>query len=714
MPLPDPRDAALGVCEPCRSGESSFSSPAAGGSSAETVELVVEPPNADLPGEPAAARRVESAKAEGPLPARRPVENAMRPEASQGRARLVVGGVLALALASTLAWLYAARPAWLLVRSKMRVPAPPAVEKRLPGWRLAIDTAGGAKEHFARGRRLFLEDEPASYIQAEEEFKAAVALDPSNLAAVAHYVEAFATGRGERASPEGLAEARELIAAVLAAKPDLAVAHRAKAALLLAAEAYDEAPAEAAQALRLASPEEQAEALLMMGRTYLVKSAEIALERFEGALKKDRSLKRAHYYRALAAEVAGRYAQAVAALEERLRLDPDQREALRALARVHAELGDTQAARAVLAQYASKHPDVGEPRVLLVQLAYAVEGDVKEADRALRALKSDLPRFDDGDKLMYLTLGAAIARERGDGKASAELAAGALHIDPRYAPAHFQAMLTALTEGDAEEARKHLDRCEAKLEPARAAELRGRVEAEANRLEAAISALRKASELAPARVAPRLSAAALLYRKGDADAAFSVMRRALDLDPASTSSIRRCVSDYYEPSLQDVRLAKEAFEGAKPDDWLAQTYAAVAQYHLGDADRASAALDKVLQLDPSSLGALLYRAQIEIDRKRYDRALELALHAASAERQSAVAHYLVGRSLEGLKKSEEARAAYLKAIEVDPNLVPANARLGAAAAAMGDKEEARKRLLLVTSADPENLEARLALFKIGY
>lgn len=639
----------------------------------------------------------------------------MRPEATGGRGRLFAGGALAAAIAAVLAWVVLSRPALLVGRGKGRVTVPAAIEKRLPGWRLAIDTAGGAKEHFARGRRLFLEDKPASYIQAEEEFKAAVALDPGNLAAVAHLVEAFATGRGERASAEALAEARELIGAVLAAKPEMSVAHRARAALHLAEDQYDAAPAEAAQALKLAAPDEQAEALLAVGRTYLTKSAEIALERFDSALKKDRTLKRALYYRGLAAENVGRYALAVAALEERLKSDPDQREALRALARVRAELGDTRAARAVLSQYAAKHPDEGEPRILLVQLSYAVEGDMKEADRALRALKSDLPRFDDTDKLMYLTLGAAIARERGDAKGSAELAEGALHIDPRYAPAHFQAVLTALSTGDGEEAGRHLDRCEARLEPARAAELRGRVEAaQANHLDAAIVALRKAAELAPARVAPRLSAAALLYGKGDADAAFAVMRQALDLDPVATASIRRCVSDYYEAPSESVRLAKDAFHGAKADDWLAQTYAALAQYHLGAADRAGDALDKVLQLDPSSLGALLYRSQIELDRKHFDRALELARRAVAVERQSAVAHYLVGRSLEGQRKAEEARAAYLKAVECDPNLVPANLRLGAVAAAAGDRDEAQKRLLLVTSADPENLEARLALFGIGY
>jgi tetratricopeptide (TPR) repeat protein len=715
--LRDPLDAALGICEKCRAQEQSTPELASGDSSAHAVERVSLSPKADPFGDGAEERRVRApAGRPSELPRRvnsgRAVENAMRPEAGPGRRRLALAALAAAAAVAV--GLFLARPAPLFGRRAPRVAVPPALGKRLMEWKLAIDTGGDAREHAARGRRLFLEDKPLSYLSAEGEFKAAASLDPSDLTAVAHFVEAFAVGRGERAGAEAIAEAREVIGAVLQSQPQLAAAHRAKAELLLATDDLDLARDEAEKALKLAVPDEQAQTLLTVGRTYLKKSADIAQEKFEGALKKDRSLKRAYTYRGLAAEYAGRYAQAIAAFQERLQLDPDQREALRSLARVRAELGDYPGARKALAQYAAKYPDLGEPRVLQAQVAYAVGLDAKEADRALRALKPDLGKLDDGDKLQYLTLAAAVARERGDAKASAEQAAEALRIDPRHGPAHFQAMLTALVAGEPEPARRHLQQCEGKLDPARAQELLGRIEAQAGRLDAALAALRRACELSPSRLAPRLSAAALLYRKKEADAAWMLLRKALELDPTGAYGIRRPFSDYYEPPIEEVRLASRAFEGAPAEDWLAQTWAAIVQYHLGDLERAGAGLDRSLQLDPSSLPALLYRAQLELDRMRYERALELARRAVAAERQSGVSHYLLGRALEGLKKPEEARSEYLKAVELGPNLIPANVRLGAAAAAAGEKAEARKWLLRVFTADPENLEARAGLFGLGY
>ncbi len=707
---------AAGLCERCRAEERSTPGVAPIDSRGHAVERNSLAPKADPFGDGADERRVRAPAgrvSEFPrrVDPRRAVENAMRPETSPGRRTLALAALAAVAAIAV--GLTLMRSAPLFGRRSPRVEVPPAVGKRLMEWKLAIDTGGDAREHAARGRKLFLEDKPGSYLLAEKEFKAAACLDPSDLTAVALFVEAFAVGRGERAGAEAFAEAREVIGAVLDSQPQLAPAHRAKAELLLAADEPDLARDEAEKALKLAAADEQALSLLTVGRTYLKKSADIAQEKFDGALKKDSALRRAYYYRGLAAEFAGRYAQALAAYQERLRFDPDQREALRSQVRVRAELGDSTGARAALAQYVAKYPDLGEPRLLQAQLAYAVDRDLKEADRLLDALQPALDKLEDGDKLQYLTLAAAIARERGAAKASAEHAARALRIDPRYGPAHFQATLTALAGGEPESARRHLQQCEAKLDPARAQELLGRVEAQAGRLDAAVAALRRASELLPSRLAPRLNAAALLYRKKEADAAWMLLGKALELDPTGVYGIRRPFSDYYEPPIEEVRLASRAFEGAPAEDWLAQTWAAIVRYHLGDLERAAAGLDRSLQLDPSSLPALVYRAQLEIDRKHYERALELARRAVAVERQSGVSHYLLGRALEGLKKSEEARSEYSKAVELGPNLVPANVRLGAAAAA-GDKAEARKWLLKVFTVDPENLEARVGLFGLGY
>ncbi|MBI5544086.1 MAG: tetratricopeptide repeat protein [Deltaproteobacteria bacterium] len=744
-PLPDPFDAALGVCESCRSQEQSLlpqspTGPAkqqivVGGAAARPVsadpfneaasslprpdggELELDrsdrsqgsahSPSASTVATSVAAARVQrSGSAERAQPLRY-----RRGEGGIGKWLAVLA---LLALAGGGGYLWHAKPTWLFKKPVKKVH--PAIEARLMDWKMgAVGLTGNASEHFARGRKAFLVDKPTSYLEAEEEFKAAVILDPHDLRSVAAYVEAFAVGRGERAPETGLAEARELLGAVLGAQPAMGLAHRARAALYLATDETENARREAEKAIELATPEEQAEALLTLGCTYLKKSAPIALEKIDAALKRDKAIKRAWYYRGLANENAGRFAAALADLGERLTLDPDQREALAAQARVFAKLGDFPSARKTLATFASKHPTVGQPRVMLVQLAYQVDRDVREAEKALRELKQDEPRFDDQDRLELHTLWAAVSRERGDLKAAVAQADEALAINKKWAPAHFQKMLAHLAAGEHDKARAELKECEARFDDlVRVKDVQGRIEAAAGNLEGAVLAYREAAERSPGRVGPRLALAAVLARKGDLDQAWSVMRKALDADPGAVARERRQVGDFFEPPTESVRHTAKVFEAIHEEyNTLPQIYSAVAQYHLGELDRPQAALDRALVADPNALAPLLYRAQIELERKRFDAAMGFALKAIKAERQNAVAYYLKGRAEEGLKKLDQARISYLAALERDPGLAPANARMGVLSAD-DDPEGAKRSFLQALQVDANTMDSITGLFKVGW
>ncbi|MGI5865118.1 MAG: tetratricopeptide repeat protein, partial [Myxococcales bacterium] len=672
---------------------------------------------------PAAPRAPKSA---APAPARSSTVDPARVlpqpklvEQRSGGAWKVVVALALLVVVGAGAGLWIAKPA-LLFKPK-EPPKPkilPEIESRLLAWKMALPGLSGAsEEHLKRGIELFREDRHTSYIEAQEKFKAAVVLDPQNLEAVARYVEAFAVGRGEPVSGDRLEEARDLLFAVLRAQPKLAAAHRAQANLLLSTGQDDLARAEAEEAYNLSTDAERPEALLAWGRTYLKKSAPIAQEKFEEALQKDSSLKRALYYRGLAAEYAGDFAKAIAGYQERLKLDPDHRDTLRALARVLVRVGDHEAARKALADYSARYPDIGEPKVMSAQFAYMAQNDVRGAERVLRGLERELDLFDDSEKLHYHVLWSAIARERGDLKAAVSHAEEALKIAPDSGPAHFQAMLAALKSGQVDSAREHLRACEQGLgDAARFQEYRARVELAASQLDGAISAFRKASELAPTQLTPRLCAAALLARRGDENGAWSVLRRMLDLEPSSVARKRRPVSDYYEPELETARHAAGAFGGkAKDEDrWIRDIYAAIVDYHLGEIDGPARVLDRGLQIDTTSLPALIYRAQIELDRNRPKAALVFAKRASAADRENAVSNYLIARSLEAQGRDSDARTAYLEALDKNPRLTPANIRLALLLARSGSKDEAKARLLAVVSDEPENLEARVALFKLGY
>ncbi len=747
-PLSDNFDVALGVCEDCRAKEHaaehqsgpvvSQSDPFAGPVPDFAANMPRRPaadPFAGLPNtapapapvaspEPAPPRRAGSrpdrekvaAAAAAAMAASQPRGvSAARPGASRSRAGLVA--VLAvLVLGGAAGYVALTKPAVLFAPKKVEPKILPAIARRLMGWKLAaVGLQGTSQEHFEKGRELYLRDAQASYAAAEEEFKAAVILNPGNLKAAALAVEALAVGKGERASPETLADARELLDAILEAEPKLGLAHRARANLLLATDQADLARPECEKAQELSAEPEQAEVLLALGRTYLKKSAPVARQQFDAALQKAPSLKRALYYRGLAAEYAGHLAPAIADYEARLKLDPDQRETLRAEARVQALLGDYQAARKALARYASRHPDAGEPRILIAQLAYGAERDLKDADKLVKGQKADFEKFDDLDKAQYLSLLAALARERGDAKGAAEQLEHALKLIPGYPPAHFQGLLVALTAGDNDKARKHLEGCETKIgDPARAAEYQGRVNAAGGLLDAAISGFRRASELSPGRIGPRLWTVSLLLKKGDEATAWATLRQALDLDPSALARQRVPVNDFYELPADAIKpLTKGAPATIDESNWMRGVFGAMVDYHAGESDRAQRALDKSLVADPTLLASLIYRAQIELDRKRFDSALSFAKRAKDADRDSAVAHYLAGRALEGLKRTEEARLSYIQASQLAPGFAPAQLRLGMLAAARGDKAEAGQMLDRAVADDPDNLEARAALFSLG-
>ena len=187
-----------------------------------------------------------------------------------------------------------------------------------------------------------------------------------------------------------------------------------------------------------------------------------------------------------------------------------------------------------------------------------------------------------------------------------------------------------------------------------------------------------------------------------------------DFRRRKVEEIRRQVGDYYEQPVDAIKGLHKAFEiNSDEVNWLPRAYAAVALYHAGETERAQAGLDKVLSSDPTSLPSLLYRAQIDVDRKRYDQAFKFADRAMRAERQSAVAFYLAGRALEGQKKGENARQMYLSALDRNPSLVPANVRIGVLSMEE-DKEGAKQNLLNALTVDPENLDAKVALYKLGY
>ena len=77
-----------------------------------------------------------------------------------------------------------------------------------------------------------------------------------------------------------------------------------------------------------------------------------------------------------------------------------------------------------------------------------------------------------------------------------------------------------------------------------------------------------------------------------------------------------------------------------------------------------------------SLAPLLQQAEQSIDRNDFSAALEPLQKYIAKRPEGAYAHFQLGYALAGLKRWDEAKAEFSRAIELDPNMAPAHLNLG--------------------------------------
>jgi hypothetical protein len=138
------------------------------------------------------------------------------------------------------------------------------------------------------------------------------------------------------------------------------------------------------------------------------------------------------------------------------------------------------------------------------------------------------------------------------------------------------------------------------------------------------------------------------------------------------------------------------------------------RYFRGDIKGAEQRFAQALKIEPGTLPALAYTAQIALDKKAYAKAVESANKAVEAERLSPLAHYLLAEAQEAQGQTEDARRAYADLLNTSPGFTGAMLKLAKLLAADGKAAPAQEMLVKIYFADPEDTEARAQLFKLGY
>lgn len=716
--LSDPFDQALGICDTCRARAESL--PQSGRPGAPQIEL--PPPALDTPAAPAASEKRNNSRppTRAYVPQSMPT-NAARPSSGRGA---LIGGIAAVVLLAGGGGAYyflQHKPQQAASTTQQPVgpaPLPDAVQAVLPRWQLKyLDISGTSAELVAEGNAQLQKDQRFAYSEAEEAFQQALLQDPRNDAAISGYVQALALGRGTTLDDATFEEARGLIEAAESRSgrtPPLVLAH---ANLLLARprqpQNLDKARQLAEVAVNEGSDTEKAEGHLVLGRAFLSTSMGLANQHFDSALQLAPNLRRVDYFRALAYESAGEYAQALEVLKKRLDQDPGHWDSLEATGRMYQELGEVGQARGLYEARLKAQPKDFRAQLALAALRYQTEASASGAVKDLNALlknRASYPPRDVAEALVHLAIAERMA---GNADASAKAATEALSLDKELSAAHVQLFLVAMAKGDAAKAGTQLAAVKGQFEdPALEKVLEGRLLMLQGKNLEALGLFQEAVKLDERRHDALLLSGVAAAKEKRRDEAFRPLFQALGSDPLRPAP-RPVATLFYVRPEDTLRGAEGAIVALADgeEDVVPRLYEGVLRFHQGDLPAAERLFKQVTSIDEDNAGATSYLSLIALHRGNKALARTLGEQAVAAGRQTPIAHLVFGLALAEVNKVEPAKRALRDALTLSPKLLAAEVKL-AELEAPSDKDSARARLVKVVGLDPTYHTAKRVLFML--
>jgi putative PEP-CTERM system TPR-repeat lipoprotein len=162
----------------------------------------------------------------------------------------------------------------------------------------------------------------------------------------------------------------------------------------------------------------------------------------------------------------------------------------------------------------------------------------------------------------------------------------------------------------------------------------------------------------------------------------------------------------------DFKKATELFEKAAsivPEAASLRTALGITRMSAGDTERAIAEMEAAAKLDSKSIQAGMTLALAELKLKHYDKALAAATKLEQSHPDNAQVHNLKGGIYAGKGELAAARAAFAKALQLQPSHVGAAINLAQLELRAGKQDEALKPLRTLLEKDPSNVGALLAL-----
>lgn len=647
--------------------------------------------------EPRARKAVAWPSVEKPPPSRKPV--------------LAVAAAVLGALAGAYVW--TVRPEILF--GPPVAPVDRAAMEIVAQWRKTEPRPiAGAEELYQLGRGYARSDDKDGPRRAAEAYRRAVMRDVGHVEAMSAWAELRAVAAIEDDDAQGLREAQELLGYALRHGPDVAAPHVARANLLLLSGSASDlivAQSEVQKARELAPTDP--EVLLAVGRAFLGTNTAYAIDALEQASQAPGLEKRATLVLGEAWLRQGKLADARAAFERRLALDPDDLAAVLHLARLDASMGLFDAARRRLQRVLDTRPAEGRARLLLAQLAYQIEGDFEEARAHLKRLAGQ--KLGRRSRVQLHLHAAALAHASGLLDEARTQATEGLALDDDVAALHYRLAAVMLDAGQPDDAAAHLKKAAVSM-PDRAmlAVLQGRIDASRGRFDEAQAAFGHAMLLEPQRADAYLLAASMYAQVGAQAQALSIIHKALVVDPGWGASHRR-LTDYPDVSdgLRRAVSAMQSLSSMHDGESVAAGALAFAHYHAGEAAAAERIARTATEPGRQSVLARVYLAQLLIDRRDARAALKVLDTVVRDDRRCALAHYLAGRAHAQLGRVEEAHLRYRRSLDENPHFLPATVRDAEVLSQLGYPDEARALFDAAWRRDPDDVLVRRGLHALA-
>ncbi len=220
-------------------------------------------------------------------------------------------------------------------------------------------------------------------------------------------------------------------------------------------------------------------------------------------------------------------------------------------------------------------------------------------------------------------------------------------------------------------------------------------------------------ERAPGQLMARQMLIASHLATGDATRALELLQPMLQMPDPSPRVLALAGQVFI--ANNDYQRAEEYFAKAAeaaPEDARARLRLGVARMASGDADAAFADLESAAQMDQAAIQADLALVVAHLRRGEADKALEAQLQLEQKQPDNPLVHNLRGGLMLAKRDVPAARAAFEKALALQPGYLAAAVNLARLDLAERQPEGALARIRAVIQRDPRNVEAHLALAEL--